>query len=395
MRDAMVALARRGVESAALVHRHTFSLTSRHETYAAGEHRFQVVRTGMWARLMYTPISPAFGWHLWRLVKSCKPDVLHLHLPNPSVFWVLALPAARRVRWVVHWHSDVITSAQDRWMKLFYHLYRPFEKAVLKRADAIVATSLPYLNSSRPLQAWVDKCHVVPLGVGVERFEHSADQQVLQAQDHAAGSGSCHEIQTQPVSNPSLLRVLAIGRLTYYKGFRYLIEAAARVKNLHVDIVGQGEEMHNLRSLRDTFNLQSRLIFHGELSDPDLAKKMAQCDCICLPSIERTEAFGMVLLEAMYFSKATVISDVPGSGMGWIVDDGMTGLKVRSADAEALAETFRTLSGNRENLIRMGQQGRVKFDEQFEINHTVKGLIAVYRQVLTAGGPLHRGPLDI
>ena len=55
---------------------------------------------------------------------------------------------------------------------------------------------------------------------------------------------------------------------------------------------------------------------------------MATCDCLCLPSIERTEAFGMVLLEAMFFGKATVIGDVKGSGMGWVVDDGITGLEI-------------------------------------------------------------------
>ena len=123
MRDAMVALARRGIASIALVHRHSLSFKTTDETFTASGHKFHVIRTGMWARLLFTPVSPAFPWHLQRIVKSAKPDILHLHMPNPSVFWALILPSARRLPWVVHWHSDVIANSQGRWMKLFYFLY--------------------------------------------------------------------------------------------------------------------------------------------------------------------------------------------------------------------------------------------------------------------------------
>ncbi len=131
-----------------------------------------------------------------------------------------------------------------------------------------------------------------------------------------------------------------------------------------------------------SLNLQDRIRFEGHLSDDLLAYKMAECDCLCLPSIERTEAFGMVLLEAMYFGKATVISDVPGSGMGWIVDDGITGIKVKPANPGALAEALKRLVSDREELFVMGQQGKEKFDRQFEINHAVEGLIKIYQHAL-------------
>jgi rhamnosyl/mannosyltransferase len=110
---------------------------------------------------------------------------------------------------------------------------------------------------------------------------------------------------------------------------------------------------------------------------------MESCDCLCLPSIERTEAFGMVLLEAMYFGKATVVGDVAGSGMGWVIDDGTTGIKVKPADSKALAAALTRLSMNREELKRMGQHGKKKFDEHFEINHAVEGLVSIYSQIQT------------
>ena len=82
MRDAMVALARRSIASIALVHRHSFSFRTTDETFAASGHTFHIIRTGMWARLLYTPISPSFPWHLQRIIKIAKPDILHLHLPT-------------------------------------------------------------------------------------------------------------------------------------------------------------------------------------------------------------------------------------------------------------------------------------------------------------------------
>jgi rhamnosyl/mannosyltransferase len=170
--------------------------------------------------------------------------------------------------------------------------------------------------------------------------------------------------------------------LTYYKGFRYLIEAAAKVPNIHVNLVGLGEQAEQLKALVASLKLQDRVTFHGTLSDSQLAQQMERCDCLCLPSIERTEAFGMVLLEAMFFSKATIIGDVEGSGMGWVVDDGVTGIKVKPEDADALADALRRLAANRAELKHMGQRGKQKFDEQFEINHAVAPLVDIYQQVM-------------
>ncbi|MBQ0721864.1 MAG: glycosyltransferase, partial [Gammaproteobacteria bacterium] len=229
----------------------------------------------------------------------------------------------------------------------------------LKRAKTIVATSAPYRDTSKPLAKWLDKCKVVPLGMDAERFGSAASSQ----------------------DRKEALQVLAVGRLTYYKGFRFLIEAAVQTPDIHINLVGHGEQAEQLKSLVASLKLQDRVTFHGILSNDELAQEMKDCDCLCLPSIERTEAFGMVLLEAMYFGKATVISDVEGSGMGWVVDDNVTGIKVNPADTNALAGAFKRLAADREELARMGQRGREKFDQQFEINHAVEDLVKIYQHV--------------
>lgn len=377
MRDLMVALARRGITSGALVHRHDRSLTSRTDAVIMGGYDFQVVRAGTWARLLFTPLSPAFPRLLRRMTRVFRPDILHLHLPNPSAFWALLLPSARRIPWVLHWHSDVVTAAQGFMMKLAYAFYRPFEQALLKRAAAIIATSRPYLDTSEPLQPWLAKCRVVPLGLDANRLRlelNPAPNTSVDAPGAAESPG---------------LRILAVGRLTYYKGFQHLIDAAARVENLHVDLVGEGDQECALKARVASLNLLSRVTFHGTVDEIQLARLMSRCDCLCLPSIERTEAFGIVLLEAMNLGKPAVVSDVTGSGMGWVVDHGITGLKVPPGDPSALAEALRTLMAGRERLADMGRASRAKFERMFEINDAVDGIIDTYQTVLAERAPVN------
>ena len=378
--DAMLALARHGIESSAIVHKHSLSGRTSYETLRKGNEEFQIVRVGTIAQLIFTPVSPAFPWHLNKLIKSFQPDVLHLHVPNPSAFWVMGSIKARRIPWVLHWHSDVVTTAQNWRIKVFHKPYRFFERALLKRADAVVATSEPYLNSSETLKPFIAKCHAIPPGIDTGRFGSVPDP--ADPSGEITDESDDQAVAPRNSNHPERLSVLAIGRFTYYKGFRYLIEAAAKVPNVFVNLVGHGQQDKLLKNLVASLRLQDRVRFHHFLSDRELAHKMAQCDCFCLPSIERTEAFGLVLLEAMYFGKATVIGNVKGSGMGFIVDDGVTGVKVNPADSDALAKAFIELDEDREKLARLGRNGKEKYHRCFEIDRTVDDLIRVYNQAI-------------
>ena len=106
LHDLVRALAPLNVTPSVLVHQSRISLHSSEESLSANDVALRVVRAATWCRLLFTPISPTFPWLLRRLIKREQPDVLHLHLPNPSAFWALALPAARRLPWVIHWQSD-------------------------------------------------------------------------------------------------------------------------------------------------------------------------------------------------------------------------------------------------------------------------------------------------
>jgi glycosyltransferase involved in cell wall biosynthesis len=368
LRSLMRSLARRGIISLALVHQSDITFRSSHEHYSAGDQTLLVYRAAVWGRLVFTPLSPTFPWLLNRLIKQHQPDVLHIHMPNVSAFWALFLPKARKIPWIIQWHMDVLASEHSLGLRLFYRLYRPFEWAMLRRASAVIASSPPYLESSLPLRAFRHKCSVIPLGI--EPPDIPRPGQVTQA-GVAAQAGP--------------LQVLAVGRLTYYKGFDCLVRAAAALDNVEVHLVGEGDEGEALKALVKRLGIVDKIVFHGHLSDAELARQFARCDCVCLPSIERTEAFGLVLLEAMSYGKATVIADVPGSGMGWIVDHGVTGMKTVVQDIEGLAAALRYLSHNRDKTAMLGANGREKFFRCFNIDRCTDETIRLYARVLHPG----------
>jgi glycosyltransferase involved in cell wall biosynthesis len=180
-----------------------------------------VMRCRVWLKVAFAPISPGFLKCLGEALRRYRPDVLHLHMPNIGPIWALMLPAARRIPWVVHWHSDVEVS---KWsLRALYPHYRLFERAVLDRAEAIIATSRPYLEASKPLGEWREKCHVVPLGVDISR---------LPPVDRGRAASLWPRAR---------LRLLAVGRLTYYKGFDTLLRAVIGLDGIELVLIGEGE----------------------------------------------------------------------------------------------------------------------------------------------------------
>jgi len=267
----------------------------------------------------------------------------------------------------VHWHSDVPEAmfASRAWLKPLASLYRSLEEALLRRAARIIVTSPPYLESSQTLSAFSEKCVVIPLGI-----------------PPPAAAEAFHETSaTAEVLNASL-KVLCVGRLSYYKGYNILLEAISQLPDVELQLVGDGELKSELQALAAALAVDSRVTFCGSLSDDELEAAWAWCDCLCLPSIERTEAFGVVLLEAMSRGKACFVSDVYGAGMGWVVEDGVTGLKVEPGSAKALSVSLQIAYADRAGLARMGHAGRAKFLNQLDIGISAHQVRNVYCDVI-------------
>ncbi len=375
--DLMIAQEQQGYQVAALVHDHQpqwsrFLAPIQSEKSDLTMNLFTsslLYRVPCYGRLLYAPISPQFPFWLAKVLSQFKPHLLHLHLPNTSAFWVRWLPAARKIPWVIHWHADVITPFNKKLALAYVTAYRPLEQRLLSQAQAIIATSTPYLTSSLPLQPWLSKTQVVPLGIALTRLPVPAPH-----------SEAIRWAESQ--WQPGVSRILCVGRLTYYKGHEILLQAMTQLTGGQLILIGTGELRPRLEQVIKDLNLSQRVNLLGPGSNEQLIALLNTCDMFCLPSLERTEAFGVVLLEAMRYAKPIVASAIPGSGIGWVVTDQQTGLLVPPQDSAALAKQLQLLINTPSLRYQLGQNGQRKFMQQFHIQPVARKITEVYQQAL-------------
>lgn len=318
----------------------------------------RVVRVGIWKEVARQPISFHFVRTMRAVLKDYQPDIVHLHVPNPlvSLYALMLLP--KRVKLIVHWHSDIIVH------KFIHTLFSPIEKQLLNRADAIIATSPNYIEGSNLLCRHKQKCTVVPNVVS----EAKLNQQ--------PASGIAIDDIHRRYGNDI---VLFVGRHVGYKGINYLIEAAERLKgNERILIAGKGPDTDALRAQAAG---NDNITFLGRIPDDELATYMRAAKVFAFPSITRNEAFGVVLAEAMYCGAVPVTFTIPGSGVNWLCPNNVTGIEVANRDVAAFARAIDSLISDNELRLRLSQTAQVRINSHFVINKIHEALLHLYNSV--------------
>ena len=328
-----------------------------------------LIRVPVEVTLVFAPIALGFPFALWKAIKRFEPDVLHLHMPNNAAFWPLIMPSARRIPWVVHWHSDVLIAEWDTLLKACYQLYKPFETKLLRKSDAILATSPPYMAASQALQPWLFKTVAIPLGL-----KPLQDEVLELAREESVDEWGDAE-----------LRVLSVGRLTYYKGFDTLISAVAGFPKVQLIIAGEGEQRAELEALvakeREAHGCANVLLL-GSVSEAKKHALFNSCDIFALASRERTEAFGLVLIEAMQHGKPCIASDLDGSGMSWVVGQSGAGQCYAPDQVLAWKGAIRQALEAKAQLAQQGKVAQEVADEQFTISQCEQRIREIYTSAL-------------
>jgi rhamnosyl/mannosyltransferase len=329
------------------------------ETAVDRDGAVSVVRAGSLGLVASTSMAPAL---VTQLLRQPAHDVVHAHLPDPMTN--LALLIARpRAKLVLHWHSDIVKQ------KLLLKLYAPLQNWLMRRADAIIATSPPYAESSPWLRRFADRIHFVPCGI-VDPLA-GVDEAVLQRQVAA--------IKAQHAGKRI---VFALGRMTYYKGFEVLVEAASRLpEDVVVLIGGHGELLEPLRAKARAHGVADKVLFIGKVPDETLAAHYQAASAFCLPSLLRSEAFGVVLVEAMSHALPIVATEIPGSGVPWVNQHGVTGFNAQPGDPVSLAAALCRLLDDPAGAARMGRNGRRRFEEHFTIDRMIDAVETVYTRI--------------
>ncbi len=315
----------------------------------------KVTKAARLAAVTSTPLSLA----LWQEMGRRSYDIIHLHFPYPPGE-VAALWRGRARRMVISYHSDVVKQ------RLILRLYHPLLLRLLARADAILAGSPNYIESSPYLSRFKEKCTVVPYGVDVSFFQGQANREV----------GARLEASYQP---PFLLFV---GKFRYYKGLFYLIEAMKDIGRGTLLLAGAGPEEAALRAQARRLGLEARVAFLGPIEGPDLPSYYHASQVFVLPSCQRAEAFGIVQLEAMACG-LPVVSTQLGTGTSYVNQHGITGLVVPPADPAALAGALNQLLGNEKLRQDLGRAARERVEAEFTKERMVERVAATYHRVMS------------
>jgi len=316
-----------------------------------------VVRAGRWMNIAGAPLCPVMPW----FIRQMQPDLIHLHVPNPGGVISLILSNYRGPL-VVTYHSDVLRQG------FLIPIFQPVLDRTLSQSRAIIATSQTYIETSPVLKRFSQRCRVIPLGIDI---------------------GACNprtaELATEIKQTYPGPIVLAVGRLVYYKGFEYLIHAMQDIQATLL-VIGEGPLRASLEALVVEYAVSERVKILGSV--PNVEPYMEAADVFVLPSIARTEAFGLVQLEAMVRGKPVVNTNIP-SGVPFVSPHQISGLTVLPRDPAALAEAINQLLACPELRRRYGQAGRKRVEDEFSIASMVRQTMVIYEAVLEAD--VHRG----
>lgn len=294
-------------------------LTSQYEQSLALEEDLaglRVVRVPVSMRLskgviMLSLAKVAKKWVQWA-------DVVNLHLPQFESFVLSRLAKRLGKPLVVTYHCDIV--AGDSWFeKLAVWGTSLLGRISLKRADLIVQNTMDYAQHSPVLKHYLDKTIEIPTPVNVSTV---SDESV---RDFRSRIG---------LAEDDVVLGLA-GRVAREKGYEYLVEALpailAQVPEARVVHAGSwkgviGEEAYQERINAMVEGLGDRWMSTGYLSDEDFLAFFAACDVLVFSSLNSTESFGIVQIEALSQGTPIVASDLPGvrqpvlkTGMGRIV----------------------------------------------------------------------------
>jgi rhamnosyl/mannosyltransferase len=291
-----------------------------------------------------------------------EADILHLHVPNPTMILAL-LGTGLRAPVVVTYHSDLIRQ------RVLGALFRPFERLAYRRVRAILPTSPLYPAGSRFLRSYADRLQVLPHGIDLEPFLNPSEDDRLEA-------GRIRARFDGPLW-------LGCGRLVYYKGFQNAIRALAHVRGSLL-LIGEGPDHGALQSEAGRLGMRDRVVFLGNV--PRVVPYYLAADAFWFPSNARSEAFGIVQVEAMASGCPVINTQIPHSGVSWVSPHEETGLTVPVDSPAALAGAANRLLTEPGLRDRLAAAARERALREFDHRTMAQRSLAIYRRVL-AGEP--------
>ena len=300
-----------------------------------------------------TMISPAMV--KWMRKHASEYDIIHVHHPDPMAALALKL-SGYKGRVILHWHSDIVAQ------KFLLKFYRPLQEWLIQRAERIVGTTPVYLQQSPELAAVQDKTAVVPIGIEPVLYDD-------------------YQVRDFRRLYPGKKIVFALGRLVPYKGFDSLIDAATYLPDNYVVLIGGVGPLHDaLQEQIRQRNLEKKVRLLGYIANEALPEMFGACSVFVMSSKMKTEAFGIVQIEAMSCARPVVATTIPGSGVSWVNENGFSGLNVPPMNPPAIAKAIQVICSNPDTYQRFSDGALERYATCFTSAIMIDRTISIYAE---------------
>ncbi|MCC6490540.1 MAG: glycosyltransferase family 4 protein [Candidatus Hydrogenedentes bacterium] len=296
-----------------------------------------------------------------RLITKYQADLIHTHDPHSNTMIGIGRSA---------WPCACAASAYGWWdgpLPLRRTVYQWIERQfALPHFERVITVSehmkARILRGPTP----EDRIRIIHTGIELDTVRKDADGSAFRAK----------------LGIPADAVVVGtVSRVSVEKGHRYLLAAAAKLRDRHphmrVLICGDGPARHDLEEQAARLDLRDRVIFAGFISD--LPSALAAMDIFAQPSVEQ-EGFPTSVLEAQAAGLPVVASDIGGTHE--TMQSNATGLLARPRDPSSLAEALAALIENPKRRAAMGAAGREWVESQFTLERMIDQVIETYEEAI-------------
>jgi glycosyltransferase involved in cell wall biosynthesis len=329
----------------------------------------RVVRVPVAFRVSKGVVMPTLGLWATRLVR--EHDVISLHMPQLDAAGIALRGRLFHKPTLLTYHCDLLLPPGP-FNRVVDQVVYVANYAAALLADRIVCYTQDYADHSRLLRRFRSKLAVVPPPVVMPS----------PTPDEVAAFRRAHGLDGRPVIGYA-------ARFAAEKGIEYLVEAMptllARFPTLKVLFAGPyrnviGEETYRERLEPRIAALGDHWEFLGTLRPEALPPFYGALDCLLVTSVNSTESFGLVQVEAMLCGTPVVVGDLPGVRQP-VRTTGM-GLVVPVADAPALADGITTVLGDKARYVRP----RAEVEHAYDLDVTVSAYERLFADELRKKG---------
>jgi len=306
------------------------------------KHNFKIILLKPWLKMGLGAFLPQLSFKLPDF------DIVYLYYPffgTAEVVWLTKILFGKKFKLIINFLMDVDSSSFL--FKILSLPTRIIRNSLFKRADIITYASLDYLKHSdiaNIYKKYPAKFKEIPYGVDTDKFSPAIkkDSQIK-----------------------NILFVGALDKAHYFKGVNILLKAISRfqISDFRFQIVGDGDLKTSYEKLAEKLDIKDRVEFLGKISDEELPRIYQQADLLVLPSINKNEAFGLVLLEAMACGVPVIASDLPG--VRTVFEDGRQGLLCKPGDVSDLKNKIEEILADEEKRKIMGKEARILALEKY------------------------------